>query len=206
MTDELKAAAQTLRDLEDKLATAKAHLADTEKSIDGLAFDAHSGKNASAAKSLQALEATAATTARNVKTLETAITTARAKVAEAERAEADGLEVARAERALELLEQFEALANDLDLCLRSFIANYKSLESDWRALQALGYNPTGSLELAKINISLAASTVLQEVGLQERYLAPREKRSFGALIAGWAGSVRNRANARINRNKPSKAA
>ena len=52
----------------------------------------------------------------------------------------------------------------------------------------------------------AVTTALQFTDLRQEFLAPHERRTFGAVIAGWAANVRARAEARLNKGNADKAA
>ncbi len=188
-----------------KLADARERLSAATAAADQVAFSAHSGDKAAIA-ALAKHNAEAATASAEARSLEAALAEAQRRVAAAEAKAQDDRERDRAREALELVEQFEKRAESLDAALRDFVEHYNALEADWRTLAALGYHPTASFELTRVGVSLAAQTALQRARLEGRFLAPHERRSFGEVIGAWSDAIRNRAEARINRNKPRKAA
>jgi hypothetical protein len=95
----------------------------------------------------------------------------------------------------------EALQQSLD----KFLSQYGELSSDFHELDKLGYGPT-TWALVKINMQKAVATALQFTDLRQEFLAPHERRTFGAVIAAWASNVRARAERRLARGNEDNAA
>jgi len=194
-TAALEAARATVADLEAKLAETRASLATIEARLDETALPAHTG-DVAAKSSLDKLAKERATLRGTIDGLERAIASAVKQVAVAEAAERDAAERDKAKRALAMLDTFEERAVRLQASLQAFIAEYGRLTADFNKLDALGYAPT-SYPLVRVNMRNATMTKLMFTDLQGDFLAPKDRRDFAAVIAGWSAAIRARAGARL---------
>ncbi len=193
-----------LADLEAKLAAANERLARTRQAEDDIAYEAEIGDEAARKRLADLRDAELAITA-DIRTLTAAVAEARRRVDIADADKRDEQERAKAAEALELLEQFAERGAQLDADLARFIDNFKSLERDFIKLAGLGYAP-GSWALVRVNLTLAATTRLMEIDLHQKFLAPHERRRFTTVVEGWATNSRNRAKARLAKDKAAQAA
>jgi hypothetical protein len=193
-----------LQGLEGKLSDAKARHAEMQAKAAELAYPANTGDERARTK-LDGLNAKAAMVAAEIASLEAAIVTAKRHVADAEASEADESDRGKAQQALALLGSFAKRGDDLQQSLDRFISMYTELTKDFRQLEALDYAPT-TWPLVKVNMQAAVATGLQFTDLRQAFLAPHERRDFRAVIEGWARNIRTRAEARLNRGAPAKAA
>jgi hypothetical protein len=196
MTD-LKTANETLNALVIKLADARNRLAEAEEKARDYAFDAHTGE-LGAQKELDRLNTAAAKATVEIKGIESAVAEAKKRVDAAAAAELDERERDDARKALGLLEDFARRGDELQHALDKFISKYEELSRDFRQLDALGYPPS-TWPMVKIQMKAATTTALQFTDLRTEFLAPHERRDFRTVIENWAGSVRGKIQARLNR-------
>jgi hypothetical protein len=194
----------TLADLETKLADARARHDETQSAAKEIAFAAHTGE-ADARKKLEKLNADAAKHGAEIMSLGAAIIEARRRVNEALSSAADDVACAKAERALEMLDDFTKRGAKLDAALAAFLAEYAALTSDFHKLDAIGYAPA-TFPLVKSSMSAAVASALMFTDLRQSFPAPHERRNFVAVIEGWGRNVRLRATARLNSKTAAKAA
>jgi hypothetical protein len=197
-------AQKTLADLEQKLADARSRHDETQTEVKEIAYSAHTG-NPDDRKKLDKLHADTAKHGAEIMSLEAACLEARRRVAEALAAETDAAQIAKAERALVLLEDFAKRGAKLDAALAGFLNEYAALTSDFHKLDALGFAPS-TWALVKSNMGAAVATALQFTELRQAFLAPHERRNFVTVIEGWSFSVRQRAEARLKAKTTAKAA
>lgn len=197
-------AQDTLQNLRTKLDEAQSQADEIRAAIKEIAFEAHSG-DAVARKQLDKLIADEGKQLPEIRSIEEAITVAQRRVAEARAAETDADAKGRAEKTLVLIDSFEKRGAALDKKFAAAIAEYVDLSNDFRQLDALGYAPT-TWALVKINMRAAVATKLQFTDLRQDFLAPKERRDFIAVIAGWSQNVRAKATARLNKPTAEKAA
>lgn len=186
-----------LAELEAKLAVHLAKAGEHEAAIASVSLPAQTG-DASARKRLDKLVAETPAIEVERRSLEYAVRAAKERITSIAAASADAVERDKAEKALALIETFRKRGAALDSAFDAAIAEIGALERDFRALDLLGYAPS-TWALVKINLQLAASTKLQLVGLQQNFLAPRERRNFLSAISGWSDNVARRARARVER-------
>jgi hypothetical protein len=187
-----------------RLAAAREALAANISRRADLAFASETGDTA-ARKMTAAFAKEAAALTDDIASLEAATAEAGRRVAAARAADLDATERAKAEKALAMIEAFRKRGATLDAAFDAAIAEFAALERDFKALDLLGYAPS-TWALVKINLQLAAGTKLQLVGLQQNFLAPRERRNFLSAISGWADNVARRARARMERGTRKDAA
>jgi hypothetical protein len=203
MTD-LEKANAVLSELVEELCNAQTRQSEAEEAAREYAFPAHTGDLA-ARKELDRLNATAAKAAAEIKGLEAAVSQAQLLVDDAMAADLDERERDDARKALALLGDFERRGEELQQAMDKFISKYEETTRDFRALGALGY-PVATWLMLKIQMNLATQSSLQFTDLKiGDFLAPSERRDFRSVLEGWAGSVRGKIQARINRS-PRKAA
>ena len=188
-------AAKVVSSLEEKLADVRRWKNEIEASTEETAFAAHVDGGDARAK-LDNLNEQAVAAGREIASLETAIVEARARLASAQAVELDAEQKAKASPALALLSEFEVRGEALDKAFEKALSEYADLEKDFHQLAALGYSPT-SFALVSTNMQRVVSTKLQFTPLRQEFLAPHERGTFGAVIAGWAANVRARAEARL---------
>ena len=188
-------AAKVVSSLEEKLADVRRWKNEIEASIKETAFAAHVDGGDARSK-LDNLNEQAVAAGREIASLETAIVEARARLASAQAAELDAEQRSKASRALALLDAFAARGRALDKAFEKVLSEYADLERDFHQLEALGFPPT-SFALVSANMSRAVSTKLMFTPLRQEFLPPHERRTFGAVISGWAANVRARAEARL---------
>jgi hypothetical protein len=194
---ELKAANETLNALTIKLIDARNRLATAQTGTTEVAFVAHCD-DAAARKQLDKFEADAAKASIEIRGLETAVLEAQKRVDAAASAELDARERDNARKALGLLGDFARRGDELQHALEKFISKYEELSRDFRQLDALGYPPS-TWPMVKIQMKAATTTALQFTDLRTEFLAPHERRDFRTVIENWAGSVRGKIQARLNR-------
>jgi chromosome segregation ATPase len=200
---ELEKANATLASLIAKLAETETLHEKAEARIKQIAYDAIACDDAGARKEMGRLEAEAAKAATEITALEAAIATAQKHVTAAQDAERDDVERENARTALGLLSDFAARGERLDHALEGFVREYEALNQDFRALQRLSYPPS-TFALIENGMKRATQTKLMQAKLQSDFLAPHQRTTFSDCIEGWAASVRNRIEARLQR-KPAKA-
>jgi hypothetical protein len=195
-TDDAKA---VLQDLETKLAGARQRHDETLSEAQSIAFAAHTG-DVEARKKLDKLNADAGKHGAEILSLEAAIIEARRRVREAEAAVADEAEDARARQALDRVDTLAAHGKALDEALEALKERYAEFSADYRRLGLLGYGAP-SWALVAVNCRTALLTGLMGGDLQIEHIAPGARKTYRAVVEGWAANVRARATARLNRNK-----
>jgi hypothetical protein len=196
----VETARKTLNDLQTKLADSRAWADKIAETIESVSFAAHTG-DAKARNRLDELHGQQSMAEQEAASLEIAIAEGRRRMQAAVAAELDEQERAKATRALALLDGFTARGEALQQSLDKFLSQYAELSTDFHELDKLGYAPT-TWALVKINMQKAVATALQFTDLRQEFLAPHERRTFGAVVAGWASHVRMRAEARLKKNAP----
>jgi hypothetical protein len=186
-----------LAELEAKLVAHQTKAGEHEAAIAAVSLPAQTGDLA-ARKRLEKLVAETPAIETERRSLEYAIKAAKERVTAIAAADLDAAERDKAERALALIDAFRERGAKLDAAFDAAIAEFGALERDFKALNLLGYAPS-TWGLVKINLQLAAATKLQRVGLQQSFLAPRERRDFLSTIVAWSDNVSRRARARIDR-------
>ena len=184
-----------LAELEAKLVAHRTKAGEHEAAIAAVSLPAQTG-DASARKRLDKLVAETPAIAAEGRSLEYAIKTAKERVTSIGAADADAAERDKANQALALIEAFRDRGARLDSAFDAVITDMTALEKDFHLLNVLGYPPT-TWALLKINLQLAAATKLQRVGLQQNFLAPRERHDFLSTIVAWSDNVARRAGARV---------
>jgi hypothetical protein len=188
-------AQKVLNDLETKLADNRSWQIEIETASKGVSFEAHTA-GGEARERLDNLNAQSIAAKQEARSIEIAIGEAQQRLAAAQSAETDSEQRSKASRALALLSAFEVRGEALQESLDKFLAQYAELSNDFHELDKLGFAPT-THALVRVNMQRAVATALQFTDLRQEFLAPHERRSFGAVIAGWASNVRARAEARL---------
>ncbi len=194
-TAALEAARATVADLEAKLSESRSSLVEIEARLNDVSLPAHTGDE-HARKGLDRLSRERATLFGTIDGLERAIASARKQVEVAKAAAQDAVDRDKAQRALAMLDAFQGRAVRLQASLEAFIAEYERLVDDFGKLDLLGYRPT-SYPLVALNMKNAVATALQFTDLRMDFLAPKDRRQFVDVIAGWASAIRTRASARL---------
>jgi hypothetical protein len=201
----IEACAQNLAALEQKLVDARTWQAKIAVESKALSYDAHL-KGGESASRLAELQDMARLGEQNIASIETAIAEARKRLAAAQAGELDEAEQEAARMALGLLQGFAARGQALDDKLAAFVTEFESLSADFHDLEKTGYPPS-TWPLVTVSMKMAVAARLMGTPLQTDFLAPNQRRTFSQCIEGWAASVRNRAQARLNKgSKETKAA
>ena len=164
-----------------------------------LALDAELG-DAKARKEIGELAKGAAALDVEISTVEAALAEAGRRISAAEAAEREEALRQKARTALAMLDEFEARGEALSGKLAGFIAEYKALCGDFRKLEQVGFAPT-TYALIASNMRRAVASALLDTDLRQEFLAPKDRTTFAAVIAGWAANVRARAGAMLNRKQ-----
>jgi len=196
---------KVLADLEQKLADARKRHDETTAAAKAIAFAAFTDGGGEDRKKLDKLHADAAKHGAEITSLESALVEARRRVAEALARETDAAQLAKANEALAMLDDFTKRGAKLDAALAGFLAEYAALTSDFHKLDAIGYAPT-TYPLVKSNMSAAVTTALMFTEIRQGFLAPHQRRNFVDVIEGWGRNIRMRATARLNSKTAAKAA
>jgi hypothetical protein len=189
----------TLDALENKLNVAREHLSQAQEAINECAFEAHTG-NANARKALDKRKADVVLWTQEIVSLEVAVAEARRRAAAADKTAADEAEADRARQALEMVDTLAAHGKALDEALEGLKARYAAFAADYQRLGQLGYSAP-SWALVATNCRTALLTGLMGGDLQIDHLAPGARKTYRAVVEGWAANVRSRATARLTRNK-----
>jgi hypothetical protein len=197
-------AQKILSDLETKLGDNKAWQIELETASKSVSFEAHVDGGDARAK-LDDLNAQSIAAEQEAGSLQIAIHEAQQRLAVSQAIELDAEQRSRASRALALLDGFAARGESLQQSLDKFLAQYAELLNDFHELDKLGFAPT-THALVRVNMQRAVATSLQFTDLRQEFLAPHERRTFGAVISGWASNVRARAEARLAKGNKDKAA
>jgi hypothetical protein len=197
-------AQKVLSDLETKLGDNKAWQLEIETASKSVSFEAHTA-GGEARERLDNLNAQSIAAEQEAASLEIAIAEGKQRVAAAVAAETDAEQRSRATRALALLSAFEVRGDALQELLDRFLAEYADLSNDFHELDKLGFAPT-THGLVRVNMQRAVATALQFTDLRQEFLAPHERRTFGAVISDWSANVRARAEARLAKGNKDKAA
>jgi hypothetical protein len=195
-------AQKVLSDLQTKLADNKAWQLEIETAAKSVSFEAHTA-GGEARERLDSLNNQRIAAEQEARSIEIATAEGKQRLAAAQAAETDAEQRSKATRALALLAAFEVRGEALQNLLDKFLAEYAELSNDFHELDKLGYAPTTHM-LVKVNMQRAVATALQFTDLRQKFLAPHERRTFGAVIAGWASNCRARIQARLARGAPAK--
>jgi hypothetical protein len=186
-----EAAANTVTELESKLADASARAAALHTERRRLSFDANTGDDA-ARKRLDKLNAQSATADLEIENVRSAIEEARRRLADAQRSESAALLAENAAAATKLAGSIAERGRRADAAFANALAELEGLKADIDGLHKLGVtHPRG--EQFKVLGGLALMTAVFSLPLKvdRSALAPRERHSFGELCAGWRTGVVN---------------
>ena len=199
-------ARKVLNDLQTKLADNKTWQLEIETASKGVSFEAHTA-GAEARERLDNLNAQSIAAEQEARSIEIAIAEGKRRLAAATAAETDEHERSQARLALGLVAGFVARGKALDEKLAAFIEEFQALRKDFHDLESTGYPPS-NWRLLEINLKAAVEARFMGTPMETTFHPPARRQSISHFVEGWGGSVRIRAQARLDRDvvKTDKAA
>ncbi len=161
----------------------------SRQSVSEISFDANTG-DAAARKALDKANAATTTVSLEIENLRSAIEEAKRRLAEAERAEEHAALAANGDKARVIGDSLLERSEKIDRAFVYIRAELEGFKTDLDELHSLGLaNPRA--EQFKVLGGLALSTALMGLPLKSErdHLAPKERRSFTDLAAGWRTSI-----------------
>jgi hypothetical protein len=175
--------------LEQKLSDASAKAVELQTERQRISFDAATG-DAAARKALDKANAATTTVGLDIENLRSAIEEAKRRLAEAERAEEYARLAVNGDKARVIGDSLLERAEKIDRAFAYVRVELEGFKADLDEMHSLGLaNPRS--EQFKVLGGLALSTALMGLPLKSErdHLAPKERRSFTDLAAGWRTSI-----------------
>jgi hypothetical protein len=175
-------------DLEDKLAAASATEIELATDARRISYSALSDGDEGARKALAKIDGDEVKLRQTQKHLRDALAEAKRRLAESERAEERERLAENAEKANAIGERLVERARKIDEAFAVISEESNAFMSDITALAPLGLsNPR--VEQYRVLGAIAANTALMFTPLKIQHMAPRERRSFSELAAGWRAQI-----------------
>jgi hypothetical protein len=192
MPNTVEKAAGVVAALEAKRTRLIAHGVEIGDERANVALAAHTGDTA-ARKRLDEINAEVAVHASELASLDAALRAAGERLKKARQAEAARADKAAAGELLKELTRFRDIGRQLDVALAAVAANGHELHQSLGRVHALGSTfPTGQ-QLDALGFRCVL-TALQQTPWRRNFeaVAPRERRSFAALIEVWCSTIESR--------------
>jgi hypothetical protein len=207
MTTELEAATKTLNELLDErdqlVARASRLVADRQ----AIAFAAHARNDKSAKEKLRRINDESVLHNAELESIDAAILESRRRLEVASAAEAIEADKANAEQLRTALNEFVETGTEIDLAFQDLAAHAAELQKILDRIHSLGCQSPSS-EQMRVFGEICARTALMQTPWKRcvEIVAPPNRKTFKALIDGWAAQIENNVNARLGETKPEEQA
>lgn len=183
-------AEKTLADLQTKRAALASRIEQISIERRMVGYEAHAENDPKAKAKLDKLNTEFATIAGTAESVDGAIAEAHARLAQAQQAEAVAAAKANAVELRKAVQDFRECATDLDAMLADVVECSAAMKTAVARIHALG-SPFPSHEQVHALGKFCMLTALQQTIWHRHFevIAPRERRSFAALVDQWAASI-----------------
>jgi hypothetical protein len=201
-TEIVAAAAKTVEILEDKRRALIQKATELAEERQRVSFAAHTGDQ-KARQRLNVINTETGTHASEMASIEAAIIEANARLNVARTGAALAVDRAAAVKLRHELARFVELGELIDDALADVVMCSAELDAVLSNIHALGC-PAPAASIVRVNAALAIKTAVMNIGWTAReweFLAPNQRKSFKAIVSGWAGQVENNIAARLGEKK-----